>query len=115
MSQNQDIQKEIDAASDVLVNDVYAPTFVKCCADAGVPIVDADQLCCALESVAMLKAAEAARPASDMHKVARDELFAVMNRVAPDASFAAASRSLAKAAMQDDRVVKASQVLRTTA
>lgn len=114
MSQN-DIQKEIDAASDVLIHEVYAPTFVKCCADAGVPITNEDQLRSALESIAMLKAAGANQPATDMHKAARDELFAAMNRAAPDVSFTAASRSIAQAAMRDERVARASQVLRTTA
>lgn len=116
MSQKpEDIQKEIDGANDVLTNEIYVPTFVKCCADAGVPITTEDQLRCALESVAILKAAEAAQPPADMHKAARDELFALVNEAVPDVALASTSRALANQAMRDTRIVDAVKTLRATA
>lgn len=61
------------AAVEAITRDVYLPAFVEKCASAGLQFPDESSLNAALESVAMLKAAEAAE-STDLTKSARADL-----------------------------------------
>lgn len=50
---------DAQTAQQVLIEQVYAPQFIKACAARGIPINNAEDLHAALETVQMLKVAEA--------------------------------------------------------
>ena len=60
-------------ALQTITRDIYLPAFVEKCAAEGITFPDSDSLNAALESVAMLKAAEEAE-STDLTKQARADL-----------------------------------------
>jgi len=72
------------AAMETITRDVYLPAFVEKCASAGLQFPDESSLNAALESVAMLKAAEAAE-ATDLTKQARADLGRLLGEQEPQA------------------------------
>jgi hypothetical protein len=68
-------------AMGALTSEVYLPAFVEKCAAAGLQFPDDESLNAALESVAMLKAAEA-EEATDLTKSARADLGALFGETA---------------------------------
>lgn len=71
------------AAVQTLTRDVYLPAFLDKCAAAGLQFPDEESLNAALESVAMLKAAEAAE-STDLTKRARADLGRLLGEQAPE-------------------------------
>jgi hypothetical protein len=69
------------AAMEAITRDVYLPAFVEKCASAGLQFPDESSLNAALESVAMLKAAEA-EEATDLTKAARADLGSLLGETA---------------------------------
>jgi hypothetical protein len=73
------------AAMETITRDVYLPAFIDKCAAAGLQFPDEGSLNAALESVAMLKAAEAAE-STDLTKAARADLGRLLGEQVPDPS-----------------------------
>lgn len=69
------------AAMATLTQNVYLPAFLEKCAAAGLQFPDEESLNAALESVAMLKAAEA-EESMDLTKAARADLGALLGEQA---------------------------------
>lgn len=72
------------AAMETITRDVYLPAFLDKCAAAGLQFPDGESLNAALESVAMLKAAEAAE-STDLTKSARADLGRLLGEQEPQA------------------------------
>ena len=70
---NQAQQDPAAAAVATITKDVYLPAFMAKCAEAGLQFPDDESLNAALESVAMLKAAEV-EESTDLTKSARADL-----------------------------------------
>jgi hypothetical protein len=83
-------------AYDTLSREVYLPAFVEKCAAEGLQFPDEESIQAALESVAMLKAAEAAE-STDLTKSARADLGRLLGEPAPEQA-AATEEDLKKAA-----------------
>jgi hypothetical protein len=96
------------AALQTLTSDVYLPAFVEKCAAAGLQFPDADSLNAALESVAMLKAAEAAE-STDMTKQARADLGSLLGEEEVVATEDEIQKSASLAS--DERVATALSIL----
>ena len=66
---------------DVLFSKVYLPVFVKACADLGIGFESEDELEAALNSVTVIKQAEAQAPAApvNFHKAANELLMQTVN------------------------------------
>ena len=65
-------QEDIEKAGEVMFDSVYVPSFVKQCANRGATFNNEEELVTALNSVLMLKSAEATQAGTNgsMHKAA---------------------------------------------
>jgi hypothetical protein len=109
------MSKEAENAQVALFEEVYLPTFVQKCASSGLTFSDQESLQAALESVAMLKAAEATQK-TGLAKSAASDLRSALGVPQPDQVKAAQQKSEqakkeATAKVGNDRVRKAIDAL----
>lgn len=103
------------AAMEAFTNNVYLPALLDKWAAAGLRFADEESLNAALESVAMLKAAEAAE-STDLTKQARADLGRLFGEQEPPApAFTADDMQKAAEVASSDTVQQAYAVLRAAA
>jgi len=92
------------AAQRVLFEDVYLPAFVEKCAQHGVTFPDEESVQAALESVTMLKGAEASEQSSIAKSAAADLRSALGIPTPEDPEAAVAAHEKAASVARGDRV-----------